>query len=153
MIVLTRLNGTRFAVNLDLIERIQSTPDTTLSLVSGTSYVVREPLDAVLDMIADYRVGILARARSMPAAEAPQVIEAVRGGDGRNGRSVVAPVLEVVPGGRAQRGPGSEAVQGVRAQGGPGGEAVPGARTRDAARPGGRAQGAPVEAVTRKGAR
>lgn len=71
MIVVTRLNNTRFAVNPDLIERIQSSPDTTLTLVGGTSYIVTESMDDVIRMIADYRAGIIAKARAMPAFDAP----------------------------------------------------------------------------------
>jgi flagellar protein FlbD len=69
--VVTRLNNTRFAVNPDLIERIQSSPDTTLTLVSGTSYIVTESMDQVIDMIASYRAGVISRARAMPVFEGP----------------------------------------------------------------------------------
>jgi flagellar protein FlbD len=71
MIVVTRLNNTRFAVNPDLIERIQASPDTTLTLVSGTSYIVTESMEQVIEMIASYRAGVIARARAMPAFEGP----------------------------------------------------------------------------------
>jgi flagellar protein FlbD len=71
MIVVTRLNNTRFAVNPDLIERIQSSPDTTLTLVSGTSYIVTESMDKVIEMIASYRAAVIARARAMPVFEGP----------------------------------------------------------------------------------
>ncbi|PJJ73281.1 flagellar protein FlbD [Diaminobutyricimonas aerilata] len=64
MIVVSRLNGSRFAVNPDLIERIQASPDTTLVLVDGTTYVVREELDAVIDMIAHYRARVIALAHA-----------------------------------------------------------------------------------------
>lgn len=72
MIVVTRLNYTRFAVNPDLIERIQATPDTTLVLVGGTTYIVTESMDEVIDMISRYRAGIISLARSMPTTEAHQ---------------------------------------------------------------------------------
>ncbi len=39
MIILTRLNRSRFAVNPDLIERVQATPDTTLIMVDGATFV------------------------------------------------------------------------------------------------------------------
>lgn len=71
MIVLTRLNNTRFAVNPDLIERIQSSPDTTITLVSGTSYIVTESMDEVIEMIANYRAGVIARARAIPVVDGP----------------------------------------------------------------------------------
>ena len=42
MITLTRLSGTVFALNSDLIERIDATPDTVITLVDGKKYVVTE---------------------------------------------------------------------------------------------------------------
>jgi len=72
MIVVSRLNGSRFAVNPDLIERIQASPDTTLVLVDGTTYVVREELDAVIDMIAHYRARVIALAHA-PQEAAPRI--------------------------------------------------------------------------------
>jgi len=50
MIVLTRLNGPSFALNPDLIERIESTPDTVITLVDGAQYVAVS-LSAARDLI------------------------------------------------------------------------------------------------------
>jgi len=44
MIVLTRLNGPSFALNPDLIERVDANPDTVVTLVGGIKYVVAESL-------------------------------------------------------------------------------------------------------------
>ncbi len=62
MIVLTRLNRTRFAVNPDLIERIQATPDTTLVMVDGATFVVAETMDAVIDAVVAFRSRVLTSA-------------------------------------------------------------------------------------------
>ena len=67
MIVLTRLNRERLALNPDLIERIAENPDTTVYLVDGSSHLVREPMTEVIDRILDARAAVLARA----AAAAP----------------------------------------------------------------------------------
>lgn len=67
MIVVTRLNGSRFAVNPDLIERIHESPDTHLVTLDGAAYVVRESLSEVVELIANYRAYILRRARDLPA--------------------------------------------------------------------------------------
>jgi flagellar protein FlbD len=69
MIVVTRLNGSRFAVNPDLIERVQENPDTTLVLVGGATYVVRENLAEVIGLIADYRALVLAAVRAFTEGE------------------------------------------------------------------------------------
>jgi flagellar protein FlbD len=62
MILVTKLNNSRFAVNPDLIERITSDPDTTLAMVDGVRFIVLEPLDEVIDLITDYRARVLAAA-------------------------------------------------------------------------------------------
>lgn len=68
MIVLTRLNRSRFAVNPDLIERVQATPDTTLIMVDGATFVVTETMDDVIARITRFRAGVLAAAADLIAA-------------------------------------------------------------------------------------
>lgn len=74
MIIVTRLNGPAFAVNPDLIERAESTPDTVLTLVDGTKYVIAEPLTELIDLIRGYRASVIAAAQAYedlaPVAEA-----------------------------------------------------------------------------------
>ncbi len=60
MIRVTRLNGDQFALNPDLIERVEGHPDTVAFLVDGTKYLLRESVDEVLQEIREYRAGILA---------------------------------------------------------------------------------------------
>ena len=60
MIVVTRLNGPQFAVNPDLVQRIESTPDTILSLIDGTKYIVAESLDEVTALVIAYRARVVA---------------------------------------------------------------------------------------------
>ena len=62
MIKLTRLNGSQFLVNSDLIERVDETPDTVITLVDGTRYLVTEDLDTILDAIRLHRAAILSTA-------------------------------------------------------------------------------------------
>lgn len=69
MIVLTRLNRQRFAVNPDLIERIHESPDTTLVMVDGTTLVVAESMSTVIDAIVDFRSRVLASAARRTTAE------------------------------------------------------------------------------------
>ena len=58
--MLTRLNGYRFALNPDLIERAEQTPDTVITLVDGTHYVVAESLSEVIATIQHERAAVLA---------------------------------------------------------------------------------------------
>ena len=67
MITLTRFSGSVFALNSDLIERVDATPDTVITLVDGTKYVVREPLAAVVDSIREYRGAVIAESARMGA--------------------------------------------------------------------------------------
>jgi flagellar protein FlbD len=67
MIALSRLNGSRFAVNSDLIERIDASPDTVITLVDGTKYLVAESIDEVIDGIRTFRASIIASSALDPA--------------------------------------------------------------------------------------
>jgi flagellar protein FlbD len=69
VIRVTRLNGERFALNPDLIERVEGHPDTVAFLVDGTKYVVKETVDEVLQEIREYRAGILATSYEMDRGE------------------------------------------------------------------------------------
>ncbi len=62
MVTLTRLTGSVFALNSDLIERVDSTPDTVITLIDGTKYLVREPLEEVVDRVRRYRGSVIAAA-------------------------------------------------------------------------------------------
>lgn len=63
--MLTRLNGEQFAINPDLLERIEATPDTVLTMLDGTKYVVLEPVAAVIREIRDFRASVIAAARDL----------------------------------------------------------------------------------------
>jgi len=62
VITLTRLNGQRFALNPDLVERVDVTPDTVVTLIDGAKYLVAEPLDAVIEEIRRFRASVIALA-------------------------------------------------------------------------------------------
>lgn len=55
MIRLKRLNGKAFIVNSDLIEFIESTPDTVITLVNDKKIIVVESVDEVIERIVQYR--------------------------------------------------------------------------------------------------
>ena len=70
MIVVSRLNGEQFGVNAEHIERVEETPDTVLTLLDGTKYIVRESLDDVLERVIEYRAKILQISyAAMPGAD------------------------------------------------------------------------------------
>lgn len=59
MIVVTRLNKSRFAINPDLIERIQENPDTVVVMVNGAKYVVTESMAEVIGLVMQYRAAVV----------------------------------------------------------------------------------------------
>lgn len=65
MILLRRLGGPLFTLNPDLIERAEATPDTVITLIGGTKYVVGESLDELIELILNYRARIIATAEAM----------------------------------------------------------------------------------------
>ncbi|KSU85075.1 flagellar protein FlbD [Fictibacillus enclensis] len=54
MIMLTKLNGDTFTLNAIYIEQVQSFPDTTVTLTSGTKFVVKEAECEVVQKAAAY---------------------------------------------------------------------------------------------------
>lgn len=54
MIKLTRLNGSELWVNADLIEFLEATPDTVISLVDGKKIVVADPPERVVAAVIAY---------------------------------------------------------------------------------------------------
>ena len=65
VIVVTRLNGGQFGVNPDLIQRVDSAPDTILTLIDGTKLIVAESMDEVIARINEHRASILARSHEL----------------------------------------------------------------------------------------
>ncbi|MDI2097890.1 flagellar FlbD family protein [Ruicaihuangia caeni] len=67
MLEVTRLNGSRFALNPDLIERVHAAPDTTIVMIDGSRYIVAETVAEVIDRAEAQRARVLARALSFGA--------------------------------------------------------------------------------------
>jgi flagellar protein FlbD len=55
MIALTRINGSPLVLNSDLIEQIESMPDTIIRLTNGHRVVVRETPDDVIDRVVAFQ--------------------------------------------------------------------------------------------------
>jgi len=55
MIALTRLNGHPVMINSDLIEQIEETPDTVVTLTSGNRLVVRDRMLEIQQKIVDFK--------------------------------------------------------------------------------------------------
>ena len=55
VIALTRLNGHPVMVNSDLIEQIEETPDTVVTLTSGNRLIVRDSMLDVQKKIVEFK--------------------------------------------------------------------------------------------------
>ena len=60
MILVHRLRGEPMFINEDLIESIEATPDTVLTLVDGRKIVVADAPQLVVDRARAYRASVLA---------------------------------------------------------------------------------------------
>ena len=54
MIKVTRFNDSEFWVNAELIQYVEATPDTVISLVNNDKIVVKEKAEKVIDAILEY---------------------------------------------------------------------------------------------------
>ena len=59
MICVTRIKGQLAAVNPDLIETVESNPDTTICSVSGEKLLVQETLEEIVERVHDYRRSLI----------------------------------------------------------------------------------------------
>jgi flagellar protein FlbD len=55
MVRLTRLNRVPLILNADLIEHIEETPDTVITLTNGEILLVRETADQVIQRVVEFR--------------------------------------------------------------------------------------------------
>lgn len=60
MIAVSRLDGSSFFLNSELIETIESTPDTVLTLTSQKKLIVRESPQEVIERLVAFRRRIFA---------------------------------------------------------------------------------------------
>lgn len=74
MITMTRLSGQRFALNPDLMERIEATPDTVITLVDGSRHIVAESVEEIVDLVRHFRASVVAIAQRLEVG-APTAVE------------------------------------------------------------------------------
>ncbi len=58
MIELTKLNGEKISVNFFLIEIIEETPDTIITLTTGRKIIIKESRQEVENLVKSYRKDI-----------------------------------------------------------------------------------------------
>ncbi len=55
MLKLTRFDGSQIVINVDLIEFVEKTPDTVISLSSNRKILVRESVDEVIEKTVEFK--------------------------------------------------------------------------------------------------
>lgn len=61
MIELTKLNDMKFMVNADIIEMVEETPDTVVTLTTGKKMIVKESRQEIRDLVIAYRRSVFCR--------------------------------------------------------------------------------------------
>lgn len=61
MINLTRMNDSTYTLNSDLIEMVEETPDTVITLTSGKKLVVSESREDIIRLVEEYKRHIFIR--------------------------------------------------------------------------------------------
>ena len=83
MIKVTRLNHVPLLLNSDLIEYVEVTPDTVITLTTGQKLMVLESADEVVERIIEFRRAIFERmfdSRPLMPPEPEQPDESAYGG-------------------------------------------------------------------------
>lgn len=58
IIKIYRFDGSELVVNADLIETIEATPDTVITLTTGRKIVVVDTVEAIIKRVMDYKQAI-----------------------------------------------------------------------------------------------
>jgi flagellar protein FlbD len=66
MIRLTRLNHVPLMLNSDLIEHLEVTPDTVITLTTGQKFMVLESAEEVLNRVIEFRQAVFTRMCQCP---------------------------------------------------------------------------------------
>ncbi len=69
MIFLTRTNGTQFYINPELIQIVEKTPDTIITLISNKKIIVRDTPQEIAERFIEYRRKTLAPFITQKSAE------------------------------------------------------------------------------------
>jgi len=93
VILVTRLNGAVFALNPDLVERADCTPDTVITLVDGTKYVIAESVPEFIDSVRHYRASLIAQASRIESE--PALLAAAGSADQDDDQTAATNVLQL----------------------------------------------------------
>jgi len=71
MITVTRMNGDCIVLNAELIETVESRPDTLITLTTGNRIMVKEKVSEIVEKVKEYKksVNLAAQERLSRVAE------------------------------------------------------------------------------------
>ncbi|MDR2938906.1 MAG: flagellar FlbD family protein [Clostridiales bacterium] len=55
MITVTKLNDKQIVINSDLIEVIDSNPDTTITMTTGRIIIAKEPVENIINKVVEHK--------------------------------------------------------------------------------------------------
>ncbi len=55
MITITRLNDKEIVINSELIETIEESPDTTITMTTGRRFIAKETREEIINKIVEYK--------------------------------------------------------------------------------------------------
>lgn len=55
VIDVTRINDTSFVINAEIIQTVEATPDTVITLTTGAKYIVKESCEEVKEKVIAYK--------------------------------------------------------------------------------------------------
>lgn len=61
MIEVTRLNDKKILINAELIEKVEESPDTVITLTSGNKVIVKESRQEIKNLVISYKKEIFSR--------------------------------------------------------------------------------------------
>ncbi len=62
------MNGDEMVINAELIETLEATPDTVVTLTNGKRLVVRESVDEIVRKVVEYKRGIFLMPHGCPSS-------------------------------------------------------------------------------------
>lgn len=63
MIDVTRMNGTKLTINSDLIETVEETPDTVITLTTGKKIITKESRQEIKNLVKLFKRDLYTRLR------------------------------------------------------------------------------------------
>ncbi len=59
MIKITKLNGTEIVINSELIESMEETPDTTITMTTGKKFIAKETQEQIIQKVITFKRSLL----------------------------------------------------------------------------------------------